>query len=174
MRFKYYLRGIALGILFSVVIMIIAIHFHKDEILSDSEIISRAEKLGMIMPDSKNESPVIETETEENDENKPLDELIPNSETTSTEIIQATEQISETSEQKPVRNFDNLDYVIIDIEPGDIPRTLANKLKEYNIIEDADDFRHYIGRKTKRALMVGQYQIPKDASYDDIIKIVFK
>ena len=39
MRFKYYLRGIGLGIIFAVLIMIIAIHNHKDSFLSDKEII---------------------------------------------------------------------------------------------------------------------------------------
>ena len=45
MRFKYYLRGIGLGILFAVLIMIISIHNHKYDILSDDEIIEKAKEL---------------------------------------------------------------------------------------------------------------------------------
>jgi hypothetical protein len=49
LKFKYYLRGIGLGILFATLLMTAAIYYHGNSI-SDQEIIERAQGLGMVMP----------------------------------------------------------------------------------------------------------------------------
>ena len=54
MRFKYYLRGLGIGIMVATVILSISFALRKDD-LSDAEIMRRAEELGMVMPGSENE-----------------------------------------------------------------------------------------------------------------------
>lgn len=51
MKLKYYLRGLGLGVIFTTVILAISFGIHGKEI-SDEEIVSRAEKLGMEMKDN--------------------------------------------------------------------------------------------------------------------------
>ena len=51
MRIKYYLRGIGCGIIFSVVIMSIAMGSKGKSQISDAEIIQRAKQLGMVEAD---------------------------------------------------------------------------------------------------------------------------
>ena len=55
MRWKYYLRGLGCGILISTIILAITLRVHKEQ-LTDSEIIERAEALGMVMEDSQKSS----------------------------------------------------------------------------------------------------------------------
>ena len=47
MKFKYYLRGLGIGILISTIILSISFAMKKND-LSDDEIIARAKELGMI------------------------------------------------------------------------------------------------------------------------------
>lgn len=54
MKLKYYLRGAGLGIIFATIVMLFAGNV-KEDALSDSQIIEKAEKLGMIMPESESE-----------------------------------------------------------------------------------------------------------------------
>jgi hypothetical protein len=49
LKFKYYLRGIGLGILFTTILLTAAFHYHGNS-MSDQEIIERAQGLGMVMP----------------------------------------------------------------------------------------------------------------------------
>ena len=71
MRIKYYLRGIGCGIIFSVVIMSIAMGSKGKSQISDAEIIQRAKQLGMVEADDKgkedknNLEAATEIETEE-------------------------------------------------------------------------------------------------------------
>ncbi|MBO5096822.1 MAG: endolytic transglycosylase MltG [Agathobacter sp.] len=55
MRFKYYLKGLGMGIIITTIIMTVSCVMHNNN-LSDEEIIKKAIKLGMVMPDSENES----------------------------------------------------------------------------------------------------------------------
>lgn len=52
MKLKYYLRGLGIGILVSTIILMIAFSRHPRE-MSDQEIISRAQELGMVMEQGK-------------------------------------------------------------------------------------------------------------------------
>lgn len=61
MKFKYYLRGLGIGILFCALIATIAYNGEKNS-LSDEEVIKRAEKLGMVMADADAEKSEETTE----------------------------------------------------------------------------------------------------------------
>ena len=72
MRIKYYLRGIGCGIIFSVVIMSVAMGNKGKSQISDAEIIQRAKQLGMVeaddngKKDKNNLETTSEIETEKN------------------------------------------------------------------------------------------------------------
>ena len=57
MRLKYYLRGLGIGIIFAVIIMMIGFHDNKQS-MSDTEIIEKAKTLGMV--EAKNISDVYQ------------------------------------------------------------------------------------------------------------------
>ena len=59
MRLKYYLRGLGLGIIFAVIIMMIGFHGNKQS-MSDTEIIEKAKTLGMV--EAKNISGTVADE----------------------------------------------------------------------------------------------------------------
>ena len=59
MRLKYYLRGLGLGIIFAVIIMMIGFHDNKQS-MSDTEIIEKAKTLGMV--EAKNISGTVADE----------------------------------------------------------------------------------------------------------------
>ncbi len=55
MRFKYYLKGLGMGIIITTLVMSVSCVIHNNN-LSDEEIIEKAMELGMIMPESENDS----------------------------------------------------------------------------------------------------------------------
>lgn len=56
MRFKYYLRGCGLGILFTSIVLTVAFHTRGVKEISDEEVIRRAEALGMVMDEDSEDS----------------------------------------------------------------------------------------------------------------------
>lgn len=184
MRFKYYLRGIGLGILFAVLIMIISIHNHKYDILSDDEIIEKAKELGMVTTEQSTEQ-IKETESENSTElsfgdNVSTTEVYKvetdndaNSDNDTDKDSDTEAQDTQTSESNS--NEAEADYVIIKVEKGDVCRNISIALQELNIIEDAEDFRKYMGKKGyASSIHTGEFKIPKDATYDEIAKILIK
>ena len=59
MRFKYYLRGAGLGIIIATIILTISFHLHGTT-MSDEEVITRAESLGMVMPEDSESTELLE------------------------------------------------------------------------------------------------------------------
>lgn len=73
MRFKYYLRGCGLGILFASVVLTAAFYTRGAKEISDEEVIRRAEALGMVLPNEPEDSdgPEAGGESQTDDENQP-------------------------------------------------------------------------------------------------------
>lgn len=230
MRFKYYLRGIGLGIIFAVLIMIIAIHNHKDSFLSDKEIIEKAKELGMVMSDNNSENISgtelkfgsesstteiykVDTETakapsesassKKNDKtiskdsesedaqsdgtstNKNLtDKTTKDKNSTdkaadkTTEDKNSTDKTSEkSSENKDAKNNNSQtnDYVIIKVKQGDVCRTISEALQNLGLVDDAEDFRKYMGKKGYAdRIHAGEYKIPRNSTYEEIAQILIK
>lgn len=53
MKLKYYLRGIGIGMIVTTVVLMIAFSVHKDQSLTDEEIMARAAELGMVMQETQ-------------------------------------------------------------------------------------------------------------------------
>lgn len=244
MRFKYYLRGIGLGIIFAVLIMIIAIHNHKDSFLSDKEIIEKAKELGMVMSDNNSENISgtelkfgsesstteiykVDTETakapsesassqkndktiskdsesedaqsdgastnknltdktteDKNSTDKATDKASEDKNSTdkaadkTTEDKNSTDKTSEkSSENKDAKNNNSQtnDYVIIKVKQGDVCRTISEALQNLGLVDDAEDFRKYMGKKGYAdRIHAGEYKIPRNSTYEEIAQILIK
>lgn len=61
----------------------------------------------------------------------------------------------------------------ISVTSQDTCRTIAEKLKALNLVDDAEQFRIYMGQKgADHFIADGEHVIPQGASYDDIITIL--
>lgn len=185
MRFKYYLKGLGMGIIFTTLIMTVSSVIHNK--LSEEEIIERAMELGMVMTDSeqKSENGLFgnkddsESKDDSETESEPNTESAIPSETESesaTESEPATED-SETQEpesQTPPTQVEITQYVL-HVTWGDTPKIIAKELEENGIIEEWSAFRDYLSDNGYAGkIRSGSYTITAGMSFEEIAKIITK
>ena len=79
---------------------------------------------------------------------------------------------SESESQEPPASEEKK-YVTVTIVSGDYARQVAEKVRDAGLIEDAEDFRKYIGRQGYGQLFhAGTYKIPIGADYEEICQIL--
>lgn len=189
MRLKYYLRGLGLGIIFAVIIMMIGFHDNKQS-MSDTEIIEKAKTLGMV--EAKNISGTVADEynSEKTDSSAAnsdassqkaeteQDSQMQDSQTAQEDTQQEATQQEATqpaadAKQETVEPQDAVTTYTISVTSQDTCRTIAEKLKALNLVDDAEQFRIYMGQKgADHFIADGEHVIPQGASYDDIITIL--
>lgn len=189
MRLKYYLRGLGLGIIFAVIIMMIGFHDNKQS-MSDTEIIEKAKTLGMV--EAKNISGTVADEynSEKTDSSAAnsdassqkaeteQDSQMQDSQTAQEDTQQEDTQQEDTqpaadAKQETVEPQDAVTTHTISVTSQDTCRTIAEKLKALNLVDDAEQFRIYMGQKgADHFIADGEHVIPQGASYDDIITIL--
>lgn len=189
MRLKYYLRGLGLGIIFAVIIMMIGFHDNKQS-MSDTEIIEKAKTLGMV--EAKNISGTVADEynSEKTDSSAAnsdassqkaeteQDSQMQDSQTAQEDTQQEDTQPEDTqpaadAKQETVEPQDAVTTYTISVTSQDTCRTIAEKLKALNLVDDAEQFRIYMGQKgADHFIADGEHVIPQGASYDDIITIL--
>lgn len=164
MRFKYYLRGLGIGIFGSTMLFIIFSGFHKPTI-SDEEVKKRASELGMVMESTELfEKTDTESDTETNTE-----------ENTQKNTEQTTENVTETVGDPILPGNQTVvqTSAVIEVNRGDNCRQVAERLQSAGVIADAEDFRKYLGNAGYgQKLVSGSYEIPMDADYETIAKII--
>lgn len=190
MRLKYYLRGLGLGIIFAVIIMMIGFHDNKQS-MSDTEIIEKAKTLGMV--EAKNISGTVADEynSEKTDSSAAnsdassqkaeteQDSQMQDSQTAQEDTQPAADAKQEDTQpaadakQETVEPQDAVTTYTISVTSQDTCRTIAEKLKALNLVDDAEQFRIYMGQKgADHFIADGEHIIPQGASYDDIITIL--
>lgn len=173
MRLKYYLRGLGLGIIFAVIIMMIGFHDNKQS-MSDTEIIEKAKTLGMV--EAKNISGTVADEynSEKTDSSATnSDASSQKNETEQNSQMQDSQTAQEDAKQETVEPQDAVTTYTISVTSQDTCRTIAEKLKALNLVDDAEQFRIYMGQKgADHFIADGEHVIPQGASYDDIITIL--
>lgn len=189
MRLKYYLRGLGLGIIFAVIIMMIGFHDNKQS-MSDTEIIEKAKTLGMV--EAKNISGTVADEynSEKNDssatnsdassqkaeteqDSQMQDSQTAQEDTQQEDTQQEATQPAADAKQETVEPQDAVTTYTISVTSQDTCRTIAEKLKALNLVDDAEQFRIYMGQKgADHFIADGEHVIPQGASYDDIITIL--
>ena len=198
MRLKYYLRGLGLGIIFAVFIMMVGYRNHGSS-MSDSEIIEKAKALGMVETEdssgmkndkktdnktdkksdkktdtSEPDTTIADTsaaeDTQTGTDNTDADNIAgtADADTTAPSDVAATDSAASDAAQ-PQQNT----TFTVTVGSGDTCRMIAERLQAGGIIDDAEKFRAYMGQKgVDHFIADGNHEIPYGASYDDIINIL--
>ena len=179
MKFKYFLRGVGVGIIFSSIVFLVAYQGAAAGKMTEEEIIKEAEKLGMVekedpvgdllttqtdAKDSKEEpSSSEETKSEENSEDKKQTEQTTEVTTENTTEATTENNTETTTEEK----------VTITIEKGSTSYTVCQKLQELGLIEDASEFDTYLVKNGYASrIRVGEHTLKKGMEYHDIAEAI--
>ena len=190
------MRGAGIGIIFATMVMAASSLLHKYNI-SDEYIIQEARKLGMVMKDEMKDNNGLwgggETEEDsaaesEEAQDSQMSENPQGTEDTQVAGSEATPSESEGEPQAPVEpeppaepeppvesesESEEVEYVTVVIVSGDYARQVAEKVRDAGLIEDAEDFRKYIGKMGYgQSMHPGTYYIPVGSDYEEICQIL--
>lgn len=161
MKLKYYLRGLGIGIVVTVLVMM-AVLGNKQP-MTDAEVKARAKELGMI------ENTIIKDVANKNEDvvsDEKVDEETPDVET-EIEDEPAEEPIEEPADE----NTDESESVTITVVGGDSSWSVSKRMEEAGLIESASDFDKYLCQNGyDKRIRLGNYEITKDMSYEQIAK----
>ena len=201
MKLKYYLRGLAVGILVTTIILAISFSQTEKE-LSDQEVINRAKQLGMVMADSgKIEDYREDTQTEtgqseqgETEENVTGDtqngaednEGVTGDNGTVTgdngTVTGDNGTVTGDNEGGTADNGTGTEdagsdtegkMVTFVISKGQFGRQISESLKKEGLVDDAEAFMKYLGETGKsEEILPGTYEIQMGSTYEEIVKIL--
>lgn len=191
MRWKYYLRGLGLGILVSTLFLMISIQLHGG-IMTDERVIARAKQLGMVIP----EDGETDTQTPEEKSQKPDDTVQSDVSLNDTQADDAAQNNSQqvdivqddaqpddaaqndttsddATQNDAGQNSTAQEDILFTVTDGEVCRTAAEKLLACGLIEDVDAFREYMKAHDYDGLIrEGTYRIPVGADTDTIARII--
>lgn len=176
MRLKYYLRGLGLGIIFTVIIMNIGNHNSNQTATSDASEYqnstqSKAESL--FESDTETKSQKV-SDSSKPDNNKNTEEMTNVISTDSTSDNTSVDELTEDVSSNNTHPQENTTFTIT-VLPSDTCRTISERLQAAGIIDDSEKFRIYVGEKGVDHLIAdGDHEIPYGSSYDDIINILIQ
>lgn len=166
LKIMYFLRGLGVGIVFTGALFMLFSKVTSTEVsMTKEEVIAKAKEYGMVEGiDFKLEELLDGT-------NAPNASSSPNESPSPTEdaSLEATSGTSESPSESPK----TIHYIKVTIAEGDSPRTVANKLQNAGLIQDADKFYEYLkenGYADK--IIAGTYRIQDNALYSTIAKIL--
>ena len=187
MKLKYYLRGLGIGIIITTITLSI-VSGKDSKSMSDEEVIARASELGMVMEEkndglfgadtesTETEKPqtsqteearteVKETETQET-ESKETESREPETE------VKETESGEPQTGEKQTEETEVETYTLV-VQPGEVCRNVCEKLAAAGIVDDAEVLRKYLSEKNiADFISVGTYEVPMNASMEDIVAIL--
>ena len=170
MRFKYFLRGLGVGIVFASLIFFMVYKENATPKMSDKQIIERAKELGMVEEGSSIEDILHASATSEASEN------IDTASTTekATEEKQTTESTTEqTTEATTENTTETTEKVSITVERGATSYTVCQKLQELGIVEDAAEYDNYlIENGYASRIRVGTHELTKGMDYHAIAEAI--
>ncbi|MGB8452127.1 MAG: PT domain-containing protein [Anaerocolumna sp.] len=193
MKLKYYLRGVGAGILFATIILSVSYHVSSKSQLSDTEIIKKAEGLGMVKQSDVNigdiiapsATSVVEPTVTPSIQPTAVPTTEPTVKPTDTPSIEPTKTPTLIPTKEPVKSTEETEatpkatnesgdkYVSFQIITGMTSEDVSNLLKEKGIIEDAKAFNQYlIQNNYTTEINIGVFQIEKYASYQDIADVI--
>lgn len=188
MRIKYYLRGLGLGIIFTVIIFSISGNNHNDSNKNKEPVENTENETNRIIEEDNTEniikdeintentesSEIINSEAVNNTEAETLDE---NNEVGQQDISvqqdlsgQSSSQEQDIAEEPPVVEPQ---LVTITVNRGDYCRAVAQKLQDAGLVANGEDFRVYMGNiGYGSSIHNGDFQIPMGATYEEIANIL--
>lgn len=187
MKLRYYLRGIGLGVIVAAAICICA-SMNNKKTMSDAEIKERAKQLGMVEETTLLANAAEEKLTEEEAETLVEESTVP------VETVEATEP--ETEEEIPTptpevtpeptpeatpeptpeptpEQSNTEEYVLFEVKSGSGSDTVARNLESAGLVKNAGEFDKYLcANGYDRRIRAGSHEIPKNASEEEIAKII--
>lgn len=191
MKFKYFLRGLGLGILFSSIIFLAAYQGNSSKKLTDEEIIRRAKELGMVEEETplkgllNSEEKTAEKDGEQNT-TKEKDTKQDSSAEASTEQGTANTTEEKTSEESSQKESDSAqtttekkdadqskEKVTLTIEGGASSYPVCQRLQELGMIENAEEFDTYLVEQGYASrIRVGTHTLKKGMSFYEIAEAI--
>ena len=197
MKLKYYVRGLGIGIVFATLLCVISFKVSGKTDMSDTEVIKRAEALGMIMKTdilkeetSEEDTSEKETTTENKDNKEETEsesetdtketvseskaetvaETLPAQTEPVTEAVIQTEAVTEAVTE-PVKTV--IENISVDVISGMDSGSVSKLLYAAGVVDDAAEFdRYLVNNNYANNIRTGNYVIPKGSSYDEIAKIL--
>lgn len=178
MKFRYFLRGLGVGIVFASILFLTA---YRDNLssykLTDDEIIKRAKSLGMVEADSKIGSLLNEHDntSETVDDTKPEQEtsVEPDTRKEATEITETTQPTEEQEGSTTEQQKEQPDSVNITIERGSSSYPVCQRLQELGLIENAEEFDTYLVENGYADRMkVGTHKLTKGMDFKAIAEAI--
>lgn len=185
MNLKFYLRGLGIGIVVTVILMSIATRNQGD--LTDDEIRARAVALGMVeqkvladistpVPETENpvttQAPVLTAEPE-GTEGMPAETPVaaPTTEPTAEATAEPTTQPTATPTAVPSGDAGQTGSMTLIIKSGETSWSISKALYDAGVIESASDFDTYLCQNGyDKSIRTGTFEISIDATYEEIAK----
>lgn len=197
MKFRFFLRGLGMGILLTSIVFYIAYWQNKPAELTDSQIRQRAKELGMVEKEnpvgdllpakenaSEDETPIsaqdmlAEQESAEASvsEEVTMDQPEENSETSEqaqTEAVSSEQKTTETESQEQEETPTTADTVSITIKGGTSSMTICQNLQKAGLIENATEFDTYlIENGYASRIRAGTYDLKMGMSFQDLAESI--
>lgn len=184
MKFKYYLRGCGLGILFAAIVLMIAFHT-QNKTMDDTAVMERASELGMIMPETQNTDTEADTQQGE-PVSKTEPELTTEPSAASTQITDDGNTIPADKQKNIKKNTDKKESdkkndadkaeesedITVKIKSGEVCRQLAEELEDLGLVEDAESFRKYMQQcGYDNQIGVGTFHLKRGMTQEEIAKV---
>ena len=194
MKLRYYMRGLGIGMLITVLILILSGRTSGQ--LSDEQIKARAAELGMVMEDksvlkeSEASPGAALEETEEKPEEVEPEEVEPEevepeevepeeveSEEVEPEEVKPKEVEPEETEAEKVTPEETVpaETVTITVRSGASSVSVAKQIEDAGLVSSAGDFDRYLCQNGyDKKICVGTYAIPVGATEEEIARAITK
>lgn len=168
MKLRYYLRGLAVGIVLATLVLTISNAGNRP--LTDAQIRQRAAELGMVEEDSLKLS-MLQSETADSaseaqsPESKPAESM----------VTESRPAESDSAESKPVESAaaEQVKAITIQIKSGANSYTVSKDLAAAGLVEDARAYDTFLcNNGYSKKIHVGTYEILPGTSEEEIAKMI--
>ena len=180
MRFKYYLRGIGIGVTLATLLLTISFYFGRDFLynksLTDEEIIQKATALVMVMPEgAEAEAAGEEVVIPEEESEVPLagDVSEVGSEDVLSDEVTAVGEDDISADASIEGTDETVTYVPFTVRAGESSEVISEHLKKAGLIDDSDAFNKYLNKcKVDNLIQNGTFYVKMGSSYDDVVAVL--
>lgn len=117
--------------------------------------------------DSQNESQENETKKDETEEE------VKNENETDSSVESGSEITEEIKDEGKENDEEISQFIVVEIRSGESSETVSSKVKDAGLVENASNFNKYLCQNGYDKIMrVGKYEIPADATEEEIAKIL--
>ncbi len=158
MKLKYYLRGAAVGIIFTT--LLLSIVYRVDASKQEEEF-------------TKTSVQEAGTEIEEQSGNRTIQEALEKKDESSDREEDTAEEVVQNNRAQEERKVENVEQLAFVITAGETPTTISSRLAEAGIIDDADSYLQYLKEVNKaNDLEIGTFYLVPGSDYETITTIL--